>query len=101
METSPVPMTAVEMRQAEVTQYENNIAIYTQILATLPTEYPAHLEQYKGAINQHEVIAEVEDLDDVELLAKLWYADQCKKMIRSEMVEKTKAQAILNQLLTN
>lgn len=87
--------TPLELRQAEVAQYDTNIAMYQQILATLPTEWPKHLEQYRGAKNQHEIAAQVEDLDDVTLLSQLFYADQCKAAIRTETVERTKAAAIL------
>jgi hypothetical protein len=87
--------TALELRQAEVDQYTKNIAIYSNILATLPTEWPEHLLQYKGATDPHGTIATVEDLEDVELLALLWQADNCKASIRTEMLERAKANSIL------
>lgn len=96
-ESTPQP-TAKELREAEVAQYENNIATYQAILATLPTEWPERLLQHRDAVNHHDEIAKVEDLNDVELLSKLWYADQCKKFIRTETLEMTKAKAILNTL---
>lgn len=85
----------LEARRAEVAQYDANIAMYQTILATLPTEWPARLEQYKGAKNEHEAAAKVDDLDDVVLLSQLLYADRCRASIRSEMLERTKAAAIL------
>lgn len=91
-------MTALEARIAEVAQYQKNIDIYTSMLADLPTTWPAHLEKYKGTINKHEVIGEVENLDDVTLLSDLWAADDCKKAIRTETLEMRKAQAILAAL---
>lgn len=97
-ETTGTTPTPLELRQAEVDQYTANIAMYQTILASLPTEFPAHLAQYKGAKDKHTVIATVEDLDDVDLLSKLWAADDCKAAIRSEMVERAKAQAILDVL---
>jgi hypothetical protein len=87
--------TPLELRIAEVAQYEANIAMFKAILATLPTEWPDHLAQYKGAANKHETSAQIHDLDDVELLSKLWYADECFATIRAEMVEMQKAKAIL------
>jgi hypothetical protein len=87
-------VTPLEARIAEVAQYEANIALYTAILKTLPTEWPAHLTAHKGARNQHDAIALV-DPSDVELLAKLWYADECEKAIKTETLEMTKAKAIL------
>ena len=95
MSDTPIEITPLEARRAEVAQYDSNIAMYQQILSTLPTEWPSHLEQYKGAKNEHEVAAQVEDLDDVVLLSQLLYADRCKASIRAEMLERTKAAAIL------
>lgn len=91
-------LTHKQIREQEVATYQENIARYQAILATLPTEWPARLLQHRDAVNQHDEIAKVENLDDVELLSKLWYADQCKKFIRTETLEMTKAKAILNTL---
>jgi hypothetical protein len=93
--TEATPMTPLQARVAEVAQYEANIAMYTTMLASLPTEYPAHLLQYKGATDKHAVIGTIEDLDDVVLLSDLWAADDCRKAIRTETLEKRKAEAIL------
>jgi hypothetical protein len=93
--TEQTPITPLQARVAEVAQYEANIAMYTTMLASLPTEYPAHLLQYKGATDKHAVIGTIENLDDVELLSDLWAADDCRKAIRTETLEKRKAQAIL------
>ena len=96
--TEQTPMTPLQARVAEVAQYEANIAMYTTMLASLPTEYPAHLLQYKGATDKHAVIGTIESLADVELLSDLWAADDCRKAIRTETLEKRKAQAILTVL---
>ena len=88
-------MTPLEARRAEVAQYEQNIAMFKAILATLPTEWPEHLLEYRGASNQHSTADSVENIEDVSLLAQLWYADECHKAIRAETVEMTKAAAIL------
>lgn len=88
-------MTHLEMRRAEVAQYDANIAMYQSILGTLPTEWPDRLVQYKGAQNEHEAAAQVDDLNDVVLLSQLLYADRCRASIRSEMLERTKAASIL------
>lgn len=93
--TEETNLTPLEARRAEVAQYEANIALYQTILATLPTEWPAHLEKYRGSKNEHDDIASVDDLADVELLGKLWYADRVKKSIRTETLECMKAKAIL------
>lgn len=98
MTTAPInapQVTPLESRQAEVDQYSANIAMYTTILATLPTEWPERLLGFKGSKNKHEDIAKVEDLADVELLAQLWQADDCKAAIRTETLERAKAASIL------
>lgn len=92
------PMTPLQARQAEVAQYEANIAMYTAILSTLPTEWPTRLLDYRNATDKHAAISSVHDMADVELLSNLWYADQCYAAIRSETVEMSKAKAILNVL---
>lgn len=92
------PMTPLQARQAEVAQYEANIAMYTAILATLPTEWPTRLLDYRTVTDKHAAVATIHDMDDVELISKLWYADQCYAAIRSETVEMNKAKAILTVL---
>jgi hypothetical protein len=94
-ENTEPQLTPLQVRQAEVAQYSANIAMYESIIATLPTEWPEHLLQYRNSNDKHKTASEVSDLDDVALLSKLWYADDCHKAIRSETVEKTKAEAIL------
>lgn len=96
--TEQTPMTPLESRRNEVEQYEKNIALYQSILKTLPTEWPDRLLKYRNVPNQHESASEISNLADVELLSKLWYADECMKAIRAETVEMTKAKAILNYL---
>lgn len=98
MTTESLPITPLQARQLEVAQYEANINLYKSILANLPTEWPERLLQYRDATDKHKAAGEVDDLNDVELLSKLWYADQCFKLIRSETVEKIKAQTILDTL---
>lgn len=95
-ETNP---TALELRQQEVAQYEANIATYTAIVNNTPSEWPEHLLQYKGASKKHEVISKIEDFADVELLSDLWTHEDAKAAIRTETLEKRKAQAILETLL--
>lgn len=88
-------ITPLQAREAEVAQYEQNIAMYKVMLAGLPTEWPARLLEYKEVTNKHEVIGKIQDLDDVELLSDLWAADDCVKAIRTETLEKRKSEAIL------
>jgi hypothetical protein len=98
METQLTPL---EMREMEVAQYETNIAMYKSILAGLPKEWPDRLVKHRDAADRHKASAEIDDLDDVTLLAQLWYADDCYKAIRSETVEKTKSESILAAMKAN
>jgi hypothetical protein len=95
MSTSETPLTALELRQQEVAQYQANIDMYKTILVSMPTELPEHLEKFRTRTDKHVAIAEVEDLDDVELLSNVWFGEQLKASIRTEMVEQAKAKAIL------
>jgi len=94
MEETTQP-SAIETREKEVADYEANIATYTAILSTLPNQWPEHLQQYRDATDRHKTAASITDLEDVILVSKLWYADDCHKAIRTETVEKIKAEAIL------
>ena len=91
-------ITPLETRRAEVAQYQANIAMYTAIANSLPSEWPERLAQYKGSTNQHADIATLEDLDDVQLVGDLWAHDQAQAAIRAETIEKRKAEAILTFL---
>ena len=92
------PMTPLQAREAEVAQYEANIAMYTAILATLPTEWPIRLLDYRNVADKHATAATIHNMEDVDLLSQLWYADQCYAAIRTETVEMNKAKAILTVL---
>jgi len=93
--TKTTELTALEIRQQEVEQYEKNIQLFTSIAAGLPSVWPSHLEHLKGEKNHHEAIAKIENLDDVALVGQLWAYDSAQASIRSEMIEKAKAEAIL------
>jgi hypothetical protein len=95
--TEETQVTPLQARIAEVAQYEANIFLYETILQTLPTEWPERLLQYRGVKNQHDAIAGVATAD-VELLSKLWYADECAKAVKTETLELTKSRAILDVL---
>lgn len=98
MTTETAPVDPIALRQAEVDQYDANIALYEVIFAGLPKEWPARLAQFQGRKDHQQAVAEVEDLDDVELLAQLLYMEQVKAAIRAEKLERTKAAAILAAL---
>ena len=95
------PISPLEARTNEVNQYQANINMYKTIEATLPSEWPDRLVQYKDAIDKHTVIGSIADLDDVVLVSDLWAGDDCRKAIRTETLEMRKAQAILTVLQNN
>jgi len=96
--SNPTPL---EARRAEVAQYQQNIDTFKVLAEQLPSELPAHLEQYRNRTDRHQAAAEIEDLDDVTLLSDVWFHDDCKARVRSETVEMRKALAILSVLEAN
>lgn len=88
----------INMRREEVASYQQNINTFTVLSQTLPSEWPARLEQYKNRTDRHQAAGEIEDMSDVELLSDLWFHDDCLRRIRSETVELRKVQAILSVL---
>ena len=98
MENDSDQVDLITLRRAEVAQYDANIAMYEAILAALPSDWPDHLENMRHPANQHDAAMQIEDLDDLALLSQLWYADDVRRAIRTEMVERTKAATILGAL---
>lgn len=92
------PVDPIAVRQAEVAAYNEAITLYQNIASSLPSEWPEHLVQFKDRTDTHVAIAEIDDLDDVDLVSQLWAHDQAQAAIRSNMVERAKAQAILSAL---
>jgi hypothetical protein len=88
-------LTPLEARQAEVAQYELNIAMYQAIADATPSEWPEHLAHLKGSTEKHSVIAGIANLEEVELIGDLWAHDDAQAAIRSETVELRKSRAIL------
>jgi hypothetical protein len=96
--SSETSQDALARRVDEIGQYDANIAMYKAIYDSLPHEWPDRLLQFKARKDHHAAIDEVEDMADVELLAQLWYSDQVHNFIRTEMMERTKAVAILRAM---
>lgn len=98
--TSSSEYDLIFLRQKEVDEYNKSIEMYKLISNSLPSEWPPHLIQFKGRSDLHAAISEIENLDDVELVSNLWAHDQAQASIRANIVERSKAQAILNVLLS-
>lgn len=94
-------LTPLQARIAEVAEYEANIAMYTAIANSLPSEWPTRLEHLKGSTDKHNAIAGITDLADVELVSDLWAHDDAQAAIRANFVEKRKAEAILAVMQAN
>lgn len=90
-----IPIDVISIRENEVAQYNEAIKMFNAIRQSLPSEWPDHLVSFKTRTDRHQAIAEIEDLDDVALVSDLWAHDDAKAAIRSNMVERAKAQSIL------
>lgn len=92
-ETQP---TAIESRQAEVNAYTANVTNYQNILATVNGTWDTDLVHLKSLEPQE--AARQCSMDRLERLGELQLHDQIQKLLRTEIVERTKAQLILNSL---
>jgi hypothetical protein len=89
-------LTAKELRQLEVDSYNTNIATYTTLLATLDGNWDADLIHLKGVEAQE--AARQCPMDKLARLAVLQQFDQVTNLLKTEIVECAKAQAILDIL---
>ena len=94
--TEEVQLTPRQLRQMEVDSYEANIAIYRTLLDTLDGNWDADLVHLKD-MPAHDAAAQC-PLNRVERLAELQQFEQVNRLIRTEILECSKAKAILNAL---
>lgn len=94
---TPQPLTAIQLRQMEVDAYTQNIAVYQQILSTLDGNWDEDLLPYKHLEGQES--AKACPFDRIERLAELQHFEQISKLIKTEIFERSKSQAILNALI--
>ena len=92
--TEQIELTAKELRQLEVDSYEANIAVYTTLLSTLDGNWDADLVHLKNIEGQE--AARQCPMDKLARLAVLQQYDQVTNLLKTEIVECAKAQAILN-----
>lgn len=85
--------TARETRQAEVDAYTANVTVYTALLETLDGNWDADLIHLKEIEGQE--AARQCPMDRLERLAVLQQYEQVSKLIKTEIVERAKAAAIL------
>lgn len=92
---------SIDMRENEVYQYQININNFESMIANmsgLPTQWPAHLVQYRGMTRDQMAVA-IENDDDLEIASGLAFRDELKARIRSEKMEQKKARMVLDTLV--
>ena len=89
-------ITALEARQIEVDSYSANVTNYQALLATLDGNWDADLVHLKDVEAQE--AARQCPMDRLERLAVLQQFDQVTNLLKTEIVERAKAIAILNIL---
>ena len=94
--TEEVKLTAKEVRQLEVDSYRANIQTYKKLLATLDGNWDADLAHLKGVEAQE--AARQCPMNKLDRLAVLQQFDQVSNLLKTEIVECAKAEAILNIL---
>lgn len=95
MENNTQP-TVKEIRQMEVDSYSSNINVYKKLLATLDGNWDADLVHLKDLETQE--AARQCPMDRLARLAVLQQFEQVNNLLKTEIVECAKAQAILNIL---
>lgn len=90
-------MNPIQLRQLEVEQYDQNVQLYTALLATLDGNWDADLVHLKDIEGQE--AARQCPMDRLERLAILQQHDQVSKLLKTETVERAKSAAILAVLM--
>jgi hypothetical protein len=91
--TTENQITPLEARQMEVDAYSTNVINYQALLATLDGNWDADLVHLKGIESQE--AARQCPMDRLERLAVLQQFDQVTNLLKTEIVERAKAAAIL------
>lgn len=86
-------LTAKQSRQNEVDAYAQNIVIYKKLLATLDGNWDADLIHLKDL--EPQTAAKECAMNRLERLAVLQQFEQVTNLLKTEIVEHAKAQAIL------
>jgi hypothetical protein len=94
--TEEIQPTALEVRQMEVDSYTTNIDNYTNIISTLNGVWDNDLLHLKNVESQE--ASRQCPMDRLERLAELQLHDQLENLLKTEIVERFKAQTILNSL---
>jgi hypothetical protein len=89
-------LTPIQARQLEVDQYTLNVTNYQTLLAMLDGDWDADLVHLKNVETQE--AARQCPMDRLERLAVLQQFDQVTNLLKTEIVERAKAAAILEML---
>lgn len=89
-------LTPTQTRQMEVDAYSANINVYQKLLATLDGNWDSDLVHLKDLESQE--AARQCPMNRLERLAVLQQFEQVNNLLKTEIVERAKAQAILNIL---
>jgi hypothetical protein len=89
-------ITPLQARQMEVDSYSVNVETYQALLATLDGDWDDDLIHLKNIEGQE--AARQCPMDRLERLAVLQQYEQITKLLKTEIVERAKATAILNVL---
>ena len=92
-------LTPIQARQAEVNAYAANIVNYENILSSINGDWDEDLVQFKG-LDMQEAARQC-SMDRLERLGELQLHDQVTNLLKTEIVERFKAQTILNSLLNS
>ena len=93
LEENEVQMTPLEARQREIDSYKANITTYKALLATLDGEWDNDLVHLKDV--EAQAAARQCPQDRLLRLAVLQQYDQVTNLLKTEIVECAKAEAIL------
>jgi hypothetical protein len=89
-------LTPIQARHLEVDQYTLNVTNYQTLLAMLDGDWDADLVHLKNVETQE--AARQCPMDRLERLAVLQQFDQVTNLLKTEIVERAKAAAILEML---
>jgi hypothetical protein len=88
----------IVMRTHEVYQYDINISNYQAIVGASDGQYPEHLMALKNV--PYDQAVQQCPIADLEELAELFQYERASYLVRTEIVERTKANSILQVLIT-
>lgn len=85
-------------REIEIDNYQINIDNYLAILKSLPSEWTAELEQFKGMDSQ-QIVIQV-PLESIDIVSDLIFYDKVSFLLRTEIIEQRKAKHIYNAIVS-